>query len=252
MRRKILVGNWKMNGSLATNAQLLGSIRSSDIVKDGDIVVCAPAPYLSQCQDFLTGSGVSWGGQDLSVHKLGPHTGEVGASMLRDFGCQYCIVGHSERRICNKESSELVARKVLSSLEGAITPIVCLGETFSEREAGQTGKVLRSQLDAVLEILSPTDLGKIVVAYEPVWAIGTGKIALPGMAQEAHSLIRSKISSKAPGVADKIKILYGGSMNSDNAPSLASMPDIDGGLVGGSSLNAGEFLKIASIIRKLQ
>lgn len=245
MRRKLLVGNWKMNGDLISNAKLLESIKSGGVIKNCDIAVCAPAPYLPQCQELLNGSGISWGGQDISVHKSGPYTGEIGPGMLRDFGCRYSIVGHSERRLYHKESSELVAQKVLSSLEIDITPIICVGETLSERESEQTKRVIEKQLEAILDILHSADLDRIIVAYEPVWAIGTGKIALPKIAQDAHLILRSKLATKNSESAAKVKILYGGSMNSDNASGLMSMPDIDGGLVGGASLNAVDFLKIA-------
>jgi triosephosphate isomerase len=237
-----------MNGDLIANTKLLESIKSGTIT-NCDIAVCAPAPYLAQCQELLTGSGISWGGQDISVHKSGPYTGEIGPSMLSDFGCQYSIVGHSERRLYHKESSELVAQKALSSLEGNITPIICVGETFSDREAGYTKKVIERQLEAVLEIIDASDLDKIIVAYEPVWAIGTGKIALPEIAQDAHLTLRSKLASKNLESAAKVRILYGGSVNSSNASGLMSMPDIDGGLVGGASLNAADFLKIADLVQ---
>jgi triosephosphate isomerase len=244
MRRKILVGNWKMNGNSIANAKLLESIKSRKTAQNCDVAVCAPAPYLAQCHKLLTGSSISWGTQDVSAHNFGPYTGEVSPGMLREFGCQYSIIGHSERRLYHSESDELVAQKVISSMGANITPIICVGETSLERETGRTDEVIKRQLEAVLDTLDGADLGRIIVAYEPIWAIGTGKIASPKMAQDAHLTLRSKLITKNPESAANVRILYGGSMNSNNASGLLSMPDIDGGLVGGASLNADEFLKI--------
>ncbi|MFC5474326.1 triose-phosphate isomerase [Paraherbaspirillum soli] len=244
MRRKLVAGNWKMNGGLAFNAALLAEIKAGLKQVDCDVALCAPAPYLAQCQSELAGTPIGWGGQDLSAHAAGAYTGEVAASMLQDFSCQYVIVGHSERRAYHAESNELVAQKALRALQTGLTPIVCVGETLAEREAGRTDEVVGQQLDAVLQLLDGAELAKIVVAYEPVWAIGTGKTATPQMAQDVHAALRAKLSAKNAGAANVVKILYGGSMKPDNAGELLAMPDIDGGLIGGAALKAADFLAI--------
>ncbi|RJG17644.1 triose-phosphate isomerase [Massilia cavernae] len=244
MRRKLVVGNWKMNGSRATNASLLQGIVDGLNGASAACAVCAPAPYLAQCADTLKGSPVSWGAQDVSAHAGGAYTGEVAASMLADFGCTYVIVGHSERRAYHAESSELVAQKAVAAIDAGMTPIVCVGETLAEREAGQTAVVVRNQLGRVLERLDADGMAKIVVAYEPVWAIGTGKTATPEMAQEVHAQLRKQMLEKNAVAADKVQILYGGSMKPDNAKELMAQPDIDGGLIGGAALKAADFLAI--------
>lgn len=245
MRRKLLVGNWKMNSSLAANATLLAGIKAGAGKAGCDIAVCVPAPYLAQCQSELTGTNISWGAQDLSSHDSGAFTGEVSASMLRDFGCRYAIVGHSERRAYHGETNEQVAEKVRRALATGLTPIVCVGETLAEREAGRTAMVVGQQLDAVLSIVEPDDVSGIIIAYEPVWAVGTGRTATPQMVQEVHGLLRAKLIAKNPATASRVYILYGGSIRPDNAGDLLQMPDIDGGLIGGASLNASDFLAIA-------
>ena len=244
MRRTLIAGNWKMNGSLAANAALLDGIRAG-VPAACDLAVCVPAPYLAQVQSALQASGVHWGAQDLSEHESGAYTGEVSAQMLKDFGCTYVIVGHSERRSYHGESDELVARKSVRALESGLIPIVCVGETLQEREEGRTNDVVVRQLDPVIKAVG-SRLADIVIAYEPVWAIGTGKTATPDMAQQVHELIRATLSKANTGAADKIKILYGGSMKPDNAKELLAMPDIDGGLIGGASLKAADFLAIAA------
>ncbi len=245
MRRKLIAGNWKMNGSLATNAVLLSGIKAEVGQAACTVAVCVPAPYLAQCQAVLTGSPVAWGGQDLSVHDSGAYTGEVSGAMLADFGCSYVIVGHSERRSYHAENNELVAQKTLRALKSGLTPIVCVGESLAEREAGQTDVVVGKQLAAVLAAVDAADLGGIVVAYEPVWAIGTGKTATPQMAQDVHAMLRLRLRERNAAAADKVQILYGGSMRPDNARELLAMPDIDGGLIGGASLKTIDFLAIA-------
>lgn len=247
MRRKLIAGNWKMNGSLAANAALLAGIKAELAQPACDVVVCAPAPYLAQCKAELTGSPIAWGAQDMSVHEFGAYTGEVSTAMLLDFGCKYVIIGHSERRAYHGESNELVARKTARALSAGLTPIVCVGETLAEREAGQTDAVVGQQINAVLETLDASALAKIVVAYEPVWAIGTGKTATPQLAQEVHAVLRAKLATKNPMAADNVKILYGGSMKPDNAKELLEMPDIDGGLIGGAALKAEDFLTIIQV-----
>jgi triosephosphate isomerase (TIM) len=244
MRRKLVVGNWKMNGSRAANAALLSGIADGLGNAAAACAVCAPAPYLAQCEAALAGSPVAWGAQDVSANANGAFTGEVSAAMLADLACRYAIVGHSERRAYHGESSELVAKKAVAALAAGITPIVCVGETLAEREAGQTEQVVSRQLDAVLALLADADVAKIVVAYEPVWAIGTGKTATPAMAQEVHAQLRAQLKQKNAAAADTVQLLYGGSMKPDNARELMAQPDIDGGLIGGAALKAADFLAI--------
>jgi triosephosphate isomerase len=244
MRRKLVVGNWKMNGSKASNAVLLSGISAGMDGAKADCAVCAPAPYLAQCEAVLTGSAVAWGAQDMSAHAAGAYTGEVSAAMLADFACRYVIVGHSERRAYHAESNELVARKAVAALGAKLTPIVCVGETLAEREANQTFAVVANQLDAVLALLGEADVARIVLAYEPVWAIGTGRTATPAMAQEVHAQLRAQLKQKNAAAADTVQILYGGSMKPDNAAELMAQPDIDGGLIGGAALKAADFLDI--------
>jgi triosephosphate isomerase len=244
MRRKLIAGNWKMNGSLAANAVLLEGVKTDLGQPACAVAVCVPAPYLAQCEAALAGSPIAWGGQDLSVHESGAYTGEVSGAMLADFHCAYVIVGHSERRSYHGESDEVVAQKTLRALKSGLVPIVCVGESLAEREAGQTDAIVGKQIDAVLAVMDAADLGRIVVAYEPVWAIGTGKTATPQMAQEVHAMLRSRLVRKNATAAEKVQILYGGSMKPDNARDLLAMPDIDGGLIGGASLKAADFLAI--------
>lgn len=244
MRRKLIAGNWKMNGSLAANRVLLTGIKAELGQPACDVAVCVPAPYFAQCQHELAGAPVGWGGEDVSVHESGAYTGEVSAAMLLDFGCRYVIVGHSERRSYHAESDALVAQKTLRALKSGLTPIVCVGESLAEREGGNTESVVGTQIDAVLSAIDATDLSSIVIAYEPVWAIGTGKTATPQMAQDVHALIRAKLMAKNASAAPEVRILYGGSMKPDNARELLAMPDIDGGLIGGAALKAADFLAI--------
>jgi triosephosphate isomerase len=244
MRSKLVVGNWKMNGSRAGNAELLSGIAAGLAGVQASCAVCVPAPYLQQCEQLLGASPIAWGAQDVSAHASGAFTGEVAASMLADFACRYVIVGHSERRAYHGESSELVAQKTLAALGAGLTPIVCVGETLEQREAGQTAAVVSSQLGAVLELLGEEQLARIVVAYEPVWAIGTGRTATPEMAQEVHAQLRAQLAQRSERAAQVVAILYGGSMKPDNAGELMAQPDIDGGLVGGAALKAADFLAI--------
>ncbi len=244
MRRKLIAGNWKMNGSLAGNATLLEGIRAGAANLNADLAVCVPAPYLAQAQAALAGSAIAWGAQDVSVHESGAYTGEVSVSMLKDFGCRYAIVGHSERRSYHGESDELVAQKAVRVLAAGLVPIVCVGETLQERENGQTDAVVARQLKAVLDAVSAQVAG-IIIAYEPVWAIGTGKTATPAMAQQVHELIRANLAQHDASAAATVNILYGGSMKPDNAKELLAMADIDGGLIGGAALKAADFLAIA-------
>lgn len=245
MRRKLIAGNWKMNGSLAANEALLAEIQSQlGEASACDVAVCVPAPYLAQCQAALAGGVVALGAQDVSEHEAGAFTGEVSAAMLGDFACTHVILGHSERRSFHGESNALVARKTLRAIDSGLTPLVCVGETLAEREAGQTAQVVGQQLAAVLEVIDAADVADIVVAYEPVWAIGTGKTATPEMAQEVHALLRDALVQKNAEAGAGVRILYGGSMKPDNAAQLLAMPDIDGGLIGGAALKAVDFMAI--------
>ena len=244
MRRTLIAGNWKMNGNQAANALLLAALKDGIGSTTVAVAVCTPAPYLSQCQALLSATAIGWGAQDLSVHACGAYTGEVSAAMLQDFGCSHVIVGHSERRSFHSEDDATVALKVHAALAAGLTPIVCVGETLAERDAGQTQDVVSRQLDAVLKTLPADAVGKLVVAYEPVWAIGTGKTATPQMAQEVHAILRALLNRKAPEAGASVQILYGGSMKPDNARELLAMPDIDGGLIGGAALKAADFLAI--------
>ncbi|GAA4330402.1 triose-phosphate isomerase [Pigmentiphaga soli] len=243
--RRLVLGNWKMHGSLAGNGQLLAALRTgwhqTSDAASCDVGVCVPFPYLAQVESALTGSDVAWGAQDVSVHEQGAYTGEVSAAMLADFGCRYVLAGHSERRMLHGETSDTVAGKARAALAAGLTPVVCVGETLEQREAGQTLGVIRGQLEPVLA-LGAGSVSRLVLAYEPVWAIGTGLTATPGQAQEVHAAIRAALA--AIGCAG-VRVLYGGSVKAANAAALFAMPDIDGGLIGGASLVAEEFLRIA-------
>jgi triosephosphate isomerase len=245
MTKKLIVGNWKMNGSLATNAGLLQAMLAGlndDAVAVADVALCASSPYLAQLQTLLQGTALGWGAQDCSAHESGAYTGEVAAAMLRDFACRYVILGHSERRQYHGETDDLVAQKAQRALAAGITPIVCVGETLADREAGRTEFVVKRQLSAVIHAVGHC-ASEIVVAYEPVWAIGTGRTATPEQAQAVHAVLRSQLKA-ASAHSSRNRILYGGSMNAGNAAELLSQPDIDGGLIGGASLKADEFLSI--------
>jgi triosephosphate isomerase len=244
MRRKLVVGNWKMNGSRTSNAVLLSEIVAGLAASGAASAVCVPAPYLAQCQAQLAGSPLGWGAQDVSAHASGAYTGEISVAMLQDFGCGYVVIGHSERRAYHGESDAQVAAKTVAALAAGITPIVCIGETLAQREAGQTDAVVAQQLGAVLAAISADDVAKLVLAYEPVWAIGTGKTATPQMAQDVHQVLRAQLAAKNAVAAAGVQILYGGSMKPENAKELMAMPDIDGGLIGGAALKAADFLAI--------
>ena len=241
MRRKLVAGNWKMHGNHSANAELLAGISGARPF-GCDVAVCVPYPYLSETAVALAGTDIRWGAQDCSAHEQGAYTGEVSVAMLAEFGCRYVIVGHSERRQYHAESDRWVADKAKIALARGITPIVCVGETLAQREAGETEAVVKRQLSAVIHALGHC-AGEMVVAYEPVWAIGTGKVATPEQAQTVHALLRAQLKA-ATARADEMKILYGGSMKPDNAVSLLSQPDIDGGLIGGAALKAADFVAI--------
>lgn len=249
-KKKLIAGNWKMNASLAASEALVRGVLDGLATAPAtcDVAMCVPAPYLSALQGWLAGQGaVQCGAQDVSQHASGAFTGEVSADMLREFGVRYCLVGHSERRQYHGETDETVAAKAQRALAAGITPIVCVGETLGEREAGQTEEVVRRQLAAVIHVNGHC-ITEIVVAYEPVWAIGTGKTATPELAQQVHAVLRAQLGA-ATAHADRIALLYGGSMNAANAASLLAQPDIDGGLIGGASLKAPDFLAIVAAAR---
>ena len=245
MRQVLIAGNWKMNGSRSSIRELLDGVKAgAGDVKSAELAVCAPFPYLADVQEQLTGSAISWGAQNLSTEEKGAFTGETSAAMLLDFGCKYVIVGHSERRSLYGEDDALVAQKFAVARKVGLKPILCVGETLEERESDVTEEVVARQLDAVIALEGAGALADGVIAYEPVWAIGTGKTATPDQAQSVHAFIRAKLAGVDAGVADKVQILYGGSMNPGNAAELLAMADIDGGLIGGASLKADDFLAI--------
>jgi triosephosphate isomerase len=242
MTKKLIAGNWKMNGSLAANEALVRAVAQGMGDANCDVAVCVPAAFFAQVGQLRSGTKIELGAQDVSKHEQGAYTGEISAAMLRELGVRYAIVGHSERRQYHGESDELVADKARAALAHGITPIVCVGETLAEREAGRTADVVKRQLAAVIHVNGHC-ISEIVVAYEPVWAIGTGKTASPEQAQEVHALLRAQLKA-ASTHPERVRILYGGSMNAGNAAALLSQPDIDGGLIGGASLKAPDFLQI--------
>jgi triosephosphate isomerase len=242
MKKKLIAGNWKMNGSTAANAALVQQLLAGVGQAACDIAVCVPAPYLAEVGALVKGSAIAVGAQDVSAFDAGAYTGEVSAGMLRDLGVRYAIVGHSERRQYHGETDAMVANKAQKALAAGITPIVCVGETLQEREAGLTEEVVKRQLAAVIHTNGHC-ISEIVVAYEPVWAIGTGKTASPEQAQQVHAVLRAQLHAATPH-SDRVQILYGGSMNAANAAQLLGQADIDGGLVGGASLKAPDFLSI--------
>jgi triosephosphate isomerase (TIM) len=245
-RTKFVAGNWKMHGDLAGNLALMTAVKAGAAGLKAQVAVCVPYPYLAQAQAALAGSNVAWGAQDVSEHQKGAYTGEVSAAMLCDFGCRYVIVGHSERRSFYGDTDAVVAAKFSAALKAGLTPILCVGETLAEREANITAEVVTRQLDAVIASAGVAALSKSVVAYEPVWAIGTGKTATPAQAQEVHALIRARVARDSASVAAGLQILYGGSVKSANAKELFGQPDIDGGLIGGAALVADDFLGICA------
>ena len=242
MKKKLIAGNWKMNGSLASNEALVQALVAGAPKEGCLMAVYVPSPYLAQVQKLVVGSAIAVGAQDVSQHESGAFTGETSVLMLREFGVRYCLVGHSERRQYHGETDAVVALKAQRALAGGVTPIVCVGETLAEREAGRTEEVVKRQLAAVIHANGHC-ISEIVVAYEPVWAIGTGKTATVEQAQQVHAVLRAQLHAATPN-ADRVHILYGGSMNAANAAQLLAQPDIDGGLVGGASLKAQDFLSI--------
>ncbi|MGB5259629.1 MAG: triose-phosphate isomerase [Gammaproteobacteria bacterium] len=245
MRQPLVAGNWKMNGSTGSVTALVEGIKAGiGSVTTAEMAVCPPYVYIPQVATMLAGTAISYGAQDVSDQEAGAYTGEVAPGMLFDIGCKYAIVGHSERRSIYGESDEFTARKFAAAQNAGLVPILCVGELLEEREQGITEQVVERQLDAVISLEGIAAFGTAVIAYEPVWAIGTGKTATPDQAQEVHAFIRGKLATLDPGVAAGVRILYGGSMNPGNAAELLAMQDIDGGLIGGASLKPDDFLAI--------
>jgi len=242
MKKKLIAGNWKMNGGLVANEALIRNLLAGLGTPACQVAVCVPSAYLAQCHSLLSGTGIDLGAQDVSQHEVGAFTGEISCAMLKEFGTRYCLVGHSERRQYHSETDTVVALKAQRALANGITPIVCVGETLAEREAGRTEEVVKRQLAAVIHANGHC-ISEIVLAYEPVWAIGTGKTASAEQAQQVHAVLRAQLKA-ASGQADHILLLYGGSMNAANAAQLLAQPDIDGGLIGGAALKAPDFLSI--------
>jgi triosephosphate isomerase len=247
MRQPLVAGNWKMNGTRASVAALLDGLKGGiSQVVTAEVAVCAPAIFIADVQASLQGSAIRWGGQDVSVHASGAYTGEIAGSMLADFGCHFVIIGHSERRAYHGETDQLVAEKFVAAREAGLVPILCVGETLDEREAGITEQVVGRQIDAVVAHCGIDKVGEGVIAYEPVWAIGTGKTASPQQAQDVHAFIRARLADSSAAVADATRVLYGGSMNPKNAAELMAQADIDGGLIGGASLKPDDFLAVCT------
>ena len=247
MRTTLIVGNWKMNGTMQSVIELIESIVAGKVI-NAQLAVCPPAVYLMKVGGMLDGSDIALGGQNVCDQESGAYTGEIAASMLKECGCQYAIVGHSERRALYHESDELVARRFAMALKSGITPILCVGETLEQRDCGETEAVVSRQLDAVIDSQGISAIAKSVIAYEPVWAIGTGKVATPEQAQAVHKYLRDKLASLDATIAEQVHLLYGGSMNASNAGELLSQPDIDGGLIGGASLKAADFIAIGQSV----
>lgn len=245
MRRRIVAGNWKMHGSREFARALVGEVATQLPVPGVDVVVLPPFPYLAGLAAEFAAAPLAFGAQDVSAHEKGAFTGEVAAPMLADVGARYVLVGHSERRQYHHEDSRLVARKFVAARHAGLAPILCVGETLEDREAGRTEEVLASQLLPVLDLAGVEAFAQAVMAYEPVWAIGTGRTATPEQAQAAHAFLRAQVAARSATIADSLPLLYGGSVKPDNAGDLFAQPDIDGGLIGGASLAAGDFLAIA-------
>ncbi|HET7175972.1 MAG TPA: triose-phosphate isomerase [Gammaproteobacteria bacterium] len=247
MRQPLVAGNWKMNGNRDGALRLANAVaQGTEAGSAAEVLLCPPFVYLADLARALKDSGVSLGAQDLCAEDNGAYTGEVSGPMLKDFDCRYVIVGHSERRSLYGEADAQVARKFMTAQKAGLVPILCVGETLAERDAGETPKVVTRQLEAVLNTAGVAAFATAVVAYEPVWAIGTGRTAKSGQAQEVHALIRSLLKARDVKISDAVRILYGGSVKASNASELFAMPDIDGGLVGGASLDAREFLAICA------
>ena len=247
MRKTIVAGNWKMNASKDSVDNLIKDLLTGMDGITSEVLVCAPFPYLAQVELLIQGSKVMLGAQNLNTNSSGAYTGEVSADMIKDFGARHVIVGHSERRSLYGETSAMVAEKTKAALNAGLTPLLCIGESIEQRDSGNTEAVIEKQLSAVIELVGIEAFNQIIIAYEPVWAIGTGVTATPEQAQEVHLFIRSLLAKNDESVAQKTPILYGGSMNASNASELISCADIDGGLIGGAALKADDFLQICKV-----
>lgn len=247
MRKTIVAGNWKMNASKDSVDNLIKDLLTGMDGITSEVLVCAPFPYLAQVELLIQGSKVMLGAQNLNTNASGAYTGEVSADMIKDFGARHVIVGHSERRSLYGETSAMVAEKTKAALNAGLTPLLCIGESIEQRGSGNTEAVIEKQLSAVIELVGIEAFNQIIIAYEPVWAIGTGVTATPEQAQEVHLFIRSLLAKNDESVAQKTPILYGGSMNASNASELISCADIDGGLIGGAALKAEDFLQICKV-----
>jgi len=245
MRKPLVAGNWKMNGSRESiNTLVKGLVEGMSKVNNADVLVCPPYVYIPSVAQLLSGSRIEFGAQDVAKEEVGAYTGEVSVSMLKDIECHFVIVGHSERRAYYGDTDQVVAEKFAAAQKGGLLPILCVGELLEEREAGQTEQIVEKQMQAVVDLVGIKAFEKSVIAYEPVWAIGTGKTASPQQAQDVHAFIRQWIAKEDASVAEKVQILYGGSVKAANAQELFSQQDIDGGLIGGASLAADEFIQI--------
>lgn len=251
MRTVLVAGNWKMHGGLAANQALLAALKARLASREGiSYAVCAPFPYLPQVAAALAGTPIAWGAQNMSEHDVGAYTGEVSGVMLREFGCRYVIVGHSERRGLYGETDQQIAAKFMAAQRSGLTPVLCAGETLEQRDRGDTELVVGRQIEAVLNAAGVAALANAAIAYEPVWAIGTGKTATPAQAQGMHEFIRVLVAKRDKGLAAEVSILYGGSVKPGNAQELFAMPDVDGGLIGGASLVAEDFVAICEAAGK--
>ncbi|MDC1536196.1 triose-phosphate isomerase [Candidatus Thioglobus sp.] len=244
MRKTIIAGNWKMNASKASVKSLIDGILSGMEGVNSEVLVCVPFPYMSQVESLIEGSNLKLGAQNININSSGAFTGEVSANMIKDFGAKHVIVGHSERRSLYGETSSVVAEKTKAAIDAGLSPLLCVGESLEQREAGKTETVVAEQINAVMELVGIESFDSIIIAYEPVWAIGTGMTATPEQAQAVHFFVRNLLGESSENIAQKTPILYGGSMNAGNAVELISCPDIDGGLIGGAALKAEDFLQI--------
>lgn len=246
MDKKFIIGNWKMNGNLASSEKLLAQLKAARVPANCELVVCVPHVYLMACAQQLRSSAIGVGAQDVAAATSGAYTGDVAATMLVDAGSRYVLVGHSERRIGHGETDVLLSRKLASALATGLRPILCVGETHTEYALGATMAVLRQQLRAVLQPLASEEIGRVMIAYEPVWAIGTGLSAAPTVVARVHAYIRQELLALAPATGARMPVLYGGSMKPENAAELLAIDGVDGALIGGASLDAGQFLAIAA------
>ena len=244
MRKTIVAGNWKMNASKESVNTLIEGILSGMNEASSEVIVCAPFPYLSQVESLIQGSSLMLGAQNLNVNSAGAYTGEVSADMIKDFGAQHVIVGHSERRSLYGETNAIVAEKTKAAIDAGLTPLLCVGESLEDRESGNTEAIVEEQINAVVDLIGIESFDQVIIAYEPVWAIGTGLTASPEQAQAVHLFIRNLLADSSEKIAQRTPILYGGSMNAGNAADLISCSDIDGGLIGGAALKAEDFLQI--------